>query len=249
MRNIKIMGHSSLPKTRTLIAQECGIPKYFPDSRRRRTASHLINYGYPHYTGSIPAINRNIPDNKYEAIQRAEQNGVPVPATRLYLLPGDRHLDFLVKPYHSQAGHGIRIAQTSNMLSNQYYQKRIIDRKYELRIHAFWWIDSADWHVQKRLGSEDEVTWNYHTGGRFLTVKEPQKYRVFRDAIKHSLKVLEALNMRFGAVDFIVDTDHNLYFLEINSAPAATTLSAPIYINAFNMLKDLTDEQLNALTT
>jgi D-alanine-D-alanine ligase-like ATP-grasp enzyme len=52
------------------------------------------------------------------------------------------------------------------------------------------------------------------------------------------------LGMSFGAVDFLVDTNYNIYFIEINSAPGFSELSKPIYVDAFQRLKQLSKKDL-----
>ena len=67
----------------------------------------------------------------------------------------------------------------------------------------------------------------------------PDSYNIFRKAREESEKILKDLGMAFGAVDFIVDSKNNLWFLEVNSAPGLADLSRPIYIDAFNKLKEM----------
>ena len=55
--------------------------------------------------------------------------------------------------------------------------------------------------------------------------------------MKITKEVLETLNMSFGAADFIVSGDGELYFIEINSCPGFQELSKNIYLNAFEELK------------
>jgi D-alanine-D-alanine ligase-like ATP-grasp enzyme len=52
------------------------------------------------------------------------------------------------------------------------------------------------------------------------------------------------LGMSFGAIDFIVDKNYELYFIEINSAPGFTELSKKIYVEAFDKLKSLNRKQI-----
>jgi D-alanine-D-alanine ligase-like ATP-grasp enzyme len=53
--------------------------------------------------------------------------------------------------------------------------------------------------------------------------------------------------MSFGAVDFIVDENHEIYFIEINSAPGFTELSEHIYVDAFDRLKKLKKKEISSL--
>lgn len=178
--------------------------------------------------------------NKYEVVMKAEDRGVRVPETRTSLDQRHDRSGWLVKPYHSQGGRGIDVASEVNtyIQDSKYYQQYLQDRIYELRVHTFRWISPDNWRVQKRVGDGDQVTWNHHTGGHFITVNDTSQ-RVFADAIEMSHDVLQAMHMGFGAVDFIVDQDRKVYFIEINSAPGAQELSLPIYVEAFQCLKEM----------
>jgi hypothetical protein len=110
----------------------------------------------------------------------------------------------------------------------------ISNRLFELRVHAFKWTDN--WKVQKRMGDPKKIAWNFHNGGTFININNPNKYSLYHKAIDISKKVLDISGMDFGAVDFIVDNKHKLYFLEINSAPGFTNLSNDIYFKAFESL-------------
>ncbi len=183
-----------------------------------------------------PIINKYIGCSKFKAVKDAEAIGIKVPKTLLSLNFEDKKTDFLTKRLHSQGGIGIIKATGKGRVTGKYYQEFIENRRYELRVHGFLWVDEKDWCIQKRFGREGEIAWNYHNGGRFQTIQNPNDYKVFVDAKEITKKVLKMRNMAFGAVDFIVTTSGDLLFLEINSAPGFTKLSEGAYILAFSML-------------
>ena len=197
-----------------------------------------------------PVLNKYIGKNKFDVIKDVEEaNIVAVPKSFKQLPKAARVKDFLVKKYHSQGGVGIAIATTRIPPAGKYYQKFISDRKYELRVHGFLWAPTEDWLVQKRLGSQDAVAWNYHQGGRFQTIKHAQSFRLFTEAVRITESILKLRNMAFGAVDFIVTTDSRLLFLEVNSAPGFTEVSQHAYIKNFNRLCDLPFKDIQKLTS
>jgi glutathione synthase/RimK-type ligase-like ATP-grasp enzyme len=149
---------------------------------------------------------------------------------------------------HSQGGKGIAMAETTGQREGWYYQKYLKERRYELRIHAFSWINEENWQVQKRIGNKDTIAWNFHNGGRFQTVHNPSGYQVFQKARSIAAKVLKMRKMAFGAVDLLLTKESKLYFLEINSAPGFTELSRPIYVNAFQALMKMKKTELELLT-
>lgn len=181
-------------------------------------------------------LNKNAGMSKYKAIKLALDNEILAPESALTIT---NKKGWLQKPFRSIGGKDIKHAETTGKRSRFYYQKFIDKRRFELRVHAFSWINPKDWHVQKRLGDKDTVAWNYKNGGTFQTIKNVQGYKVFKDAIDVSDKILKILGVEFGAIDFVVDTDYNVYFIEANAAPGFEELSKTIYVNAFKELAKL----------
>jgi D-alanine-D-alanine ligase-like ATP-grasp enzyme len=108
---------------------------------------------------------------------------------------------------------------------------------YELRIAAFLWVPKEEWGIFKRLGDSSKIAWNFHQGGHFTYVRD-RNAQVFKQAIDMSEKALQTLNMGFGAVDFLVDVNRKIYFIEVNAAPGFTEFSGSTYIHAFKRLSD-----------
>jgi hypothetical protein len=181
-------------------------------------------------------INKHIGLSKYQAVIEAEQIGVRVPDSKLSLPPGTRLSNWIEKKFHSSQGKGIIQARSRKRLASKYYQKRVRNRKFELRVHAFLWVPTDEWALYKRHGPADQIAWNFHQGGHFQTVHYPNKYKIFLEAKEASVKVLKQRNMAFGAVDFIVDEDDRVFFIEINSSPGFTPLSEHVYFDAMDRL-------------
>ncbi len=195
----------------------------------------------------IHMINSQIGFSKLSVILKADKKGIQVPESKLSLGRSDNPEDFIEKRTNSIGGIGIRPARRKRRIEGKYYQRFIEDRKYELRIHAFKWMDTNDWSVQKRTGPSDEIAWNYKQGGIFSTVKNPDAYRVFTEAREVSNQILDLLSMSFGAVDFLVTNDNEVLFIEINSAPGFTEYSEHIYYNAFEALTDVSIRELRGM--
>jgi hypothetical protein len=227
------------------IKRETGIKIYVG---KKNKIQILINYGLAgkyladYYTKTpsartIPTLNRYIGRSKYGAIKDARKAHILVPETTLTLSKSVTIDEWIEKKIHSVRGIGIcKATKKRKIIKNKYFQKFIQNRNYELRVHAFRW--TTGWAIQKRIGPPDKIAWNFHQGGRFITIKNPN-VGIFSEACKIAEKILKIRKMAFGAVDFIIDKDLNIYFIEINSAPGFTNLSDKIYIDAFNRLKKL----------
>lgn len=233
-------------KSCSAIIEGTSIRKYV--GKRYRTDA-LVNYGlcgqelrdfYRRFPSArrIPTINKQVGASKLNALNRVKRHDILVPDSRLELRKSDKLDNWIEKRFNSQGGYGICKARGRRKLARKYYQRFVKDRKYELRVHSFKWIDPKRWKVQKRFGKEGEIAWNFNNGGHFSTVYDTNT-PVFRKAIEISNKVLNILGMGFGAVDFIVDRDNNIYFIEINSCPGFQELSKGTYVDAFEKLKSL----------
>jgi hypothetical protein len=255
MANIKIIGKKGSTAIRNIV-EETGIRRYKGNMFGKVEA--IINYGlsgeqlesffkiYPS-AKKLPTINKYVGKAKLSMIREAEKSGIKVPESRLTLPDKSDPKDWIEKKQNSIGGIGIKYASGKRkQIPGKYFQKFIKNRRYEIRVHAFSWM--KDWSVQKRRGTHDEIAWNFHNGGIFSQVRTPKNYKIFSDALEVSRKILSLGNMSFGAVDFIVDEDLNLYFIEINSAPGFQELSKDTYIEAFNTLKNMKIEEIRRYT-
>ena len=231
------------------IHKETGIPTY---KKSYKKINAIINYGVTgqalynffrvHPTAkNIPMLNKFIGRSKLLAIKDAEKANILVPETKHSLSKEDKLNEWIEKRIHSYKGKGIKTAIKRKIIPGKYYQKIVTHRKYELRVHAFKWLPISEWVIQKRLGPKDQIAWNFHQGGHFVSIYNANSFNTFKEAINISKKILDIRKMSFGAIDFIVSQDLKIYFIEINSAPGFSELSAPIYINAFNVLKKIKD--------
>jgi hypothetical protein len=245
MKNLTIIGRRG-SRSRKYISKEAGIPLYNGIAK----SDIIINYGlagkalesfFNRYKSSrnIPMINRFIGCSKYTAIKDAESEGILVPESRMSLGILSPTKGWIEKRIHSSQGIGIKAATRRSTIPGKYYQKMITDRKFELRVHAFLWLSESEWSMQKRVGPADQIAWNFHQGGRFITVKNPNGYAVFKNAKEIAKKILEVRHMAFGAVDLIVTNNMEVYFIEVNSSPGFTELSGPIYFSAMTALKSM----------
>ena len=245
MNKVFIIGKDP-SKIYKIIHKKTGIPIY--KGENKKTVDIIINYGvtgktlhtffetYPS-TNFVPMLNKFIGRSKFLAIKDAQKSGILVPDTKLKLSNKDKLNDWIEKKLHSNKGIGIKVARKKDKIIGKYYQKIITPKRYEIRVHAFNWLPKEEWAVQKRIGPTDQIAWNFHQGGHFITIHNPILFSIFKEAIDITEKILKIRKMSFGAVDFIVSQDLKVYFIEINSAPGFSNLSAPIYINAFNKLK------------
>jgi glutathione synthase/RimK-type ligase-like ATP-grasp enzyme len=214
----------------------------------------IINYGVPvkvrqrmlstyKTLDGVVTLNAVCCHNKYKSILKAERYNICVPSSKQSLSTYNDKSDWLLKKEHSYGGKGIKIPTTRKAIKGFYYQKCIKNRQFELRVHAFSWINQNNWGVQKRVGSDDTIAWNFSNGGKFITIRNDSK--LHKDAVNISGEILKIFKMEFGAIDFIMDDKNNLYFIEINSQPGMSGLSDSIYINAMNKLFDLRKNELS----
>lgn len=233
--------------------------KFTNVTRYTKKCDFVVNYGltgerFANFVSKFPSlvskpiINRHIGKNKFDVLQDVNNLGiVTVPASYRSLPIGARKSKFIVKKYHSIAGKGIAMATTRGSLQDKYYQRFIDNRRYELRVHGFLWTTKQDWLVQKRIGSPDAIAWNFHQGGKFQTIHNPNNFRIFKETRDITEKILKMRRMAFGAVDFIVTDEYGLIFLEVNSAPGFTEVSRPAYVKNFNKLTLLSKMEINSI--
>ena len=228
-----------------------------PIEKLNSKCTNIVNYGlsserlhklrniFP-FIDSKYIINKIIGHSKYQVLQIAIANNILVPKMFLKLPITESIHKYLSKKYYSAGGKDINIATERNNLYERYYQEYIKNRVYELRVHAFKWLPKKTWVVQKRIGNQNTIAWNFSNGGVFQNIYT-QDFSIYNNARDITELLLNKLNMSFGASDFIVTTDNKLYFLEINSAPGFTDFSKNIYIKAFTELTKLSDIALTLL--
>lgn len=188
---------------------------------------------------NYPVLNEPINNSKWTQLCKVKKEGVPVLESSRDLSVG-----YLFKPDFSLGGRHIQIIDEEFYPPVAGYCQKFIpgeDRRYELRVHACSWREEEDYLVQKRVSDNPKsVTWNHHTGGRFITVNKPREGRVFRDAQAYSKRVLACLGLHHGGVDFLVTNDNNsIYFLEVNiSIGLRLPATLGYWVDCFNLLTE-----------
>ena len=250
MAIVQIIGNKG-SKSRMEISKGTGIKLYLGNGK----PDVIVNYGlhgpklaqfFSRYPAAkkFPILNRNVGCPKHITIHNVKKAGIPVPETRLTIPSISKISNWIEKRMQSSRGYGIRRASKREHIPDKYYQRMVKNRIYELRVHAFSWLPVEDWVLNKRIGPESQIAWNFHQGGHFKSISSSDKSEVFRKAKDISKKVLEIEGMAFGGVDFIVDKDKNIYFIEINSSPGFEKLNQGVYIEAFKKLKGLSVEKI-----
>ena len=253
MANVRIIGKKG-SQSRKAISDATGIGLYTGQTG----IDAVINYGlagdrlhaalnkYKNLK-NIPMLNKYVGLSKFLVVKKAAEKNILVPESKNSLSKNDRLSDWIEKRVHSSQGNGIIAAHRRSEIAGKYYQRMIKDRRYEFRVHAFRWLPKEEWTINKRIGPADQIAWNFHQGGHFQSVRYPNKYQVFLDAKEISVKILEMLNMAFGAVDLIVDNDMKVYFIEVNSSPGFSEFNRSVYVNAMNELKNLSAREISKL--
>lgn len=208
---------------------------------------------YPHIK-RLPILNHQQVGNKYDHIQLADAVGVSVPHT--LRKPDDPDVEWIMKPYYSLGGRDIRVRRDNEPIPKTHYvQERINNRRYEVRVHAWAWIDPKDWIFQKRVhdNGDEELAWNHHNGGRFITIDNPNDplHERLREATKTLMK---KFGYHFGAADFIIQNPGRRgeklrhYFIEWNLAPGWTLPHIEdSYKDYFTALQELNQDQIDLL--
>jgi hypothetical protein len=254
MADVSIIGNRGSKSCRAII-KDTGIRKYVGQK-----TDVIVNYGvsgekldlfFRKYPSAIRVsmLNGRVGRSKYSSIKDVENNKILVPETKMSLPETVKISDWIEKRVHSSQGYGIIAARGRGRIAGKYYQRMIKDRKYELRVHAFSWIEKKDWAVHKRVGPSDQIAWNFHQGGHFQSVHSPNSHKIFTEAKDISEKILKIMGMSFGAVDLIVDNSMKIYFIEINSSPGFSELSKNIYFGAMTKLKSLSVAEVKKLAS
>jgi len=205
----------------------------------------------------MPVLNLMQYGNKFEQIKRAEYYHVLVPRSwQTVLNMGEVNVPTLIKPYYSLGGRDIHEYDAGAPLpATHYLQEKIVKRRYEIRVHAFAWVDPEKWIFQKRVheDGEDQIAWNHHNGGKFVTIKNP--HDPLHNRIRESVKVMmKALGYQFGGADFIIANPGvrgeqlKHYFIEWNLAVGWTLATIEKYYKeSFLMLQDMKMDKITAM--
>lgn len=163
-------------------------------------------------------------DNKIVQLFFAEKLGFLVPKSLITNYPPNANSFItmkeksIIKPISCgkvPIKNGLEIIQT-NIVKNEYindlekspsYFQKFIQKQYELRITV---VDQEFFPV--RIDSKDQVDWRkLENEVKYTSVEISSTLK------QMMLRMMEKLKIKFAAFDFIVDTDNNLFFLELNA--------------------------------
>jgi hypothetical protein len=202
----------------------------------------------------LPMLNHKQFGNKFDCVKAVQAAGVPAPESVRTGAEIRLEDHWIIKPYYSLGGRDIeRLVEGMIIPDTHYLQKEVTNRRYEMRVHCAAWVDAAEWVFQKRVhdGGDDQLTWNHHTGGRFITVDNPTDplHNRLRGSVK---KIMKVLGYQFGAVDFIIQNPGtrgaplNHLFIEFNLAPGWTLERMREWYHAtFLKLQDMNVDDVN----
>lgn len=228
------------------------------------TTDILINYGvagerfrqFISNHDELHIINPWVQMNKFQWVNYIDTLNIPTPNSckNKADIPNDEIDMWIVKPYYSKGGTNIIPVNDYQNTGTHYFQRMILNRKYELRVTFFEWLPKDKWLIWKKIMKEendsDQIAWNHHQGGTFVWVNHPEKYGVFQRALNYTETLMNNSHLSFGAVDFIVDEDFNNYFIEVNTLPGfATQDNKDRYVKSFQKLLELSVEEINEYAT
>lgn len=213
----------------------------------------------------LPILNRTQHGNKFDDVMAVRDALERNPLDACFAPDSTSNSDtpadgtWILKPYWSLGGKDIEAytgqPTTTRAGKRRYFQKRVPNRRYEMRVHAWKWVDPQHWIFQKKTheGGEAQLTWNHHTGGKFNTVREP--YDPMHDRMREFTKlIMNTLGYQFGAVDYIVSNPSGAplqtWFIEWNLAPGWVLKHCRNAYKKYSLaLEELTPEQFKNLLT
>jgi ribosomal protein S27AE len=205
----------------------------------------------------MPVFNMKQAGNKFDQVVTASDAGVCAPNSwrEGNLIQAEDVEKFIVKPNYSLGGRDINVWDGEPIADNMYLQDRVMNRRYEIRVHAFAWVDPEKWLFQKRVhpDGDDVLAWNFHNGGKFITIEDP--HDPLHNRIRESVKTcMKALGYSFGGADFIIQNPGNRgeelkhYFIEWNLAPGWTLENTEEYYkSSFLLLQDIEMDMVDAI--
>ena len=225
--------------------------------------------------GDLPVINKNLITNKLEAQRKMEAEGL---GENILVHYNDTSVydyvhriinreEWVMKPYASQGGTGIRTYDGGLLRSGFYLQKKV-NKVREFRAPVGLWLSNPVFTIQEKKPKPEmwheilanvpyhwpatqqqrerlPLTWNIESGFYFKRATTPEnraekvnRFGLFRRMEEIAIKAVKALDYQFGAVDILMDEDRNLWIVEVNSHPAIKNPnSKEIYIEALAPLK------------
>ena len=207
--------------------------EYIESSKAKDTC--LIRYGkwtMPHYDNYFPivlnkgySIWRNA--NKLISVPLLERNKINIPKHFFYKDSITKEdLPVLGRKFNHSRGTDIIYIDSLERLekdSSEYWVK-FIPSIAEFRVTVF--LNKCIRVTKKvpRTNNYDEKIRSFKRGWRFkdlgyLDFQEEHEIEYLTEAIKQSIRAMKILELDFGAVDVLIDTDFNPVVLEVNSSP------------------------------
>ena len=178
--------------------------------------------------------------NKLNALRIMRSAGVSIPPFETVKANAHRNIRFplIGRTTNHQGGSGLTIVNNRRELRNDNrstHWMEQIDIEREYRVHV---INETVIGVQKKVenpdfeGTPNTEIRNLANGWRF-SLRDIG--RVADDIKEAGLNAVTALGLDFGAADIVIDSDRNIYVLEVNSAPALEPESTlfNIYVDRF----------------
>jgi hypothetical protein len=258
---VTTLGKRSLDR---LIRLQTGLKK-----RRPHDGSDIVvNYGtmfrsedvarFPKQ--SILLLNRNLVCNKLIQMKMMGEELCPISQTSEPTTPEG---DWIIKPFHSIGGKGIRPDDGRGLKQGEYYQRKF-NKVREFRVHCFMWTDNPVPFIQEKvIGDKDQLCWNKKQGGKFRYVyQDGLSYGKFVSDLsmasrgmmaKMATAALDKLGYDFGGIDFGMDSTGNFKIFEVNSRMGLRERSFFTYKQVLSALKALNireykEKRLNATT-
>lgn len=197
---------------------------------RGRAGDIIVNWGNPKqvhntatYLNPLDAV--RVASNKLSTFKALKEAGVSIPVfftNKEDLGPRTKYMARTTLTGHS--GQGIVVGKPSELPEAPLYSKlvkktaeyraivvngKVVDFKQKLKRRA-----QSEENPDGHVGEHDEFVWNLDGGYIFARngIRHPEEADI------QSIKALEALNLKYGAVDLIEDANGKIYVLEINTA-------------------------------
>jgi len=170
------------------------------------------------------------------------------PESRTGGITGDPK-DWIIKPYISIGGKGIRPALGDSLRHGEYFQRKF-NKVREFRVHCFRWLDNPVPFVQEKvIGDSGQLCWNKKQGGKFRYVyQDGLSYGKFATDLsmasrkmmtKMAVDALNKIGYDFGGIDFGMDSNGNFKIFEVNARMGLRERSFFTYKQAFCALRTL----------
>jgi len=181
-----------------------GIP--VPNAMNRHTIDCLFNASFtpsqfaervPAWAQSLPTINRNLVVNKKYAVEKLAAGGLEDHIPEMSEAPKFEG-NWIVKPYASQAGRGIKRYVVGSAVPSGSYIQRDVKKFREFRAHVGLWLEDPVFTIQEKkpkpelweqvfedveyhwpadgesVTKELPVTWNIESGFYFKRLTDPE---------------------------------------------------------------------------